>query len=101
MDQQSEFGEGEGEQVMELVDESGALANDGLEPAGDLSDGAEFEGQRRDTRRLLGEGVAGGGAGFDGVGLLGTEEGGAVVLVALGIAAGDGHGEPGRVSARG
>ena len=33
-----------------------------------------------------------GSAGFDGIGLLGAEEGGAVVFVAFGIAAGDGKG---------
>jgi hypothetical protein len=38
----------------------------------------------------LGDGEVGGGAGLDGVGLLGPEEGGAVVLVPLGVAAGDG-----------
>ena len=40
--QQGEFGEGEGEEVVELVDEPGALADDGLEAAGDLAQGAEF-----------------------------------------------------------
>ena len=38
------------------------------------------------------EGEAGGGAGLDGIGLLAAEEGGAVVLVALRIAAGEGEG---------
>ena len=40
--EQGQFGEGQGEQVMELVDETGALADDGLEPAGDLAKRAEF-----------------------------------------------------------
>ena len=40
--EQGQFGEGEGEQVVELVDEAGALADDGLEAAGDLAEGAEF-----------------------------------------------------------
>ncbi len=35
--EEGEFGEGEGEQVVELVDEAGALADDGLESAGDLA----------------------------------------------------------------
>ena len=35
--EEGEFGEGEGEEVVELVDESGALADDGLESAGDLA----------------------------------------------------------------
>ena len=39
--EQGEFGEGKGEQVVELVDEPGALADDGLEVAGDLAEGAE------------------------------------------------------------
>ena len=42
LDEQGEFGEGQGEQVVELVDETGALADDGLEAAGDLAEGAEF-----------------------------------------------------------
>ncbi len=41
--EQGQFGEGQGEQVMELVDETGALADDGLEPAGDLAKGADLE----------------------------------------------------------
>ena len=44
-------------------------------------------------RGLFGEGEASGGAGLDGIGLLAAEESGAVVLVALRIAAGDGEGE--------
>ena len=40
--QEGEFGEGEGEQVVELVDEPGALADDGPESSGDLTQGAEF-----------------------------------------------------------
>ena len=42
--------------------------------------------------RPLAERIASGSAGLDGIGLLGAEEGGAVVLVALRIAAGDGEG---------
>ena len=41
LDEQGEFGEGEREQVVELVDEPGALADYGLEAAGDLPDGAQ------------------------------------------------------------
>ena len=40
--EQGEFGEGQGEEVVELVDQAGALADDGLESAGDLAEGAEF-----------------------------------------------------------
>ena len=42
LDEQGEFGEGQGEEVVELVDQAGALADDGLEAAGDLAEGAEF-----------------------------------------------------------
>jgi hypothetical protein len=43
VDEEGEFGEGAGEELVELVDESGALANDGLEPRGDLAEGVEGE----------------------------------------------------------
>ncbi len=42
LDEQGQFGEGQGEQVVELVDEAGALADGGLESAGDLAEGAEL-----------------------------------------------------------
>ena len=93
LDEQGELGEGQGEQVVELVDQAGALTDDGLEAAGDLTQAAQFQGQGRVTAGPLGEGEAGGGAGLDGVGLVAAEEGGAVVLVALGVAAGQGQGE--------
>src|SRR5262249_55991404 len=66
---------------------------DGLEAAGDLAQGAKFQGQGRVIARSLGEGKACGGAGLDGVRLVAAEEGGAVVLVALRVAAGQGQGE--------
>src|SRR5262245_8674579 len=78
---------------MELVDEARALADDGLEAAGDLAQGAEFQRQGCVTAWPLGEGEARGGAGLDGVGLVAAEDGGAVVLVALRVAAGQGQGE--------
>ena len=43
LDEQGEFGEAQSEQVMKLVDEAGALADDGLEPAGDLAEQALLE----------------------------------------------------------
>lgn len=89
LDEQCEFGKGEREKVMELIDEARPLAHDRLEPAGDLAERALLGGEHVDRRRLLGEGVACRGAGFDGIGLLGTEEGGTIVLVALRIAAGN------------
>ena len=39
--EQGEFGEGQGEQVVKLVEQTGALADDRLQPAGDLAQGAE------------------------------------------------------------
>ena len=38
------------------------------------------------------DGIAGAGAGFDGIGLLGPVDGGTIVLVALRVAAGEGKG---------
>jgi hypothetical protein len=37
LNQQGQLGEGQGEEVVELVDEAGALAGGGLESAGDLA----------------------------------------------------------------
>ena len=99
LDEQGEFGKGERKQMVELIDESGALADNGLEPARDLTHGAEFERLRRNAGRPLGESEAGGGAGLHGIGLLAAEERGAVVLVALRIAARDRHGDSGRLRA--
>ena len=77
---------------MELVDEPGALADDGLESAGDLAEGAQFGVTAACAAGSFAEGEACGGAGFDGIGLLAAEESGAIVFVALRIAAGDGDG---------
>ena len=41
--EQGQLREGQGEQVVELVDQAGALADDGLQAAGDLAEAAEFE----------------------------------------------------------
>jgi len=93
LDEDGQFGKGTDEELMELIDQSGALPGDGLESSGDLSELAEFEGGRRPGLGSFVEGVACGGACLDGVGLLRPEERGAVVLVALGVAAGKGDGE--------
>jgi hypothetical protein len=37
LDQQAQFGKGQVQEMMELIDEAGALADDGLEPAGNLT----------------------------------------------------------------
>jgi hypothetical protein len=81
------LGEGQREEVVELVDEAGALAGGGLEACGGVAQRAEGVGQGLGRGGPLGDGEAGGGAGLDGVGLLAAAEGGAVVLVALGVAA--------------
>ena len=78
---------------MQLIDQPGALADDRLQAAGDLAEGALRQGQGCVGVGPFGDGEAGGGLGLDGIGLLGAEEGGAVVLVALGIAARDGQRE--------
>jgi hypothetical protein len=95
---QGQLREGQGAPVVELVDAACALAQHGLEPAGDLAAGAEFGGQRALRLGPLREREARGGAGLDGVGLLATADGGAVVLVALGIAAGKRRREGGRAA---
>jgi hypothetical protein len=41
--EQSQFGEGQGQEMMELVEDPSALADDGLESAGDLAEDAEFK----------------------------------------------------------
>jgi hypothetical protein len=40
--EQGQLGEGQDQHVMELIDEAGALANNGLEPAGDLAKDAQL-----------------------------------------------------------
>jgi hypothetical protein len=78
---------------MELVEEARALADHGLEPTGDVAEAAEFERQGRVRGGRFGQREAGGRVGFEGIGLLAAQESGAVVLVALRIAAGEGEGE--------
>jgi hypothetical protein len=65
------------------------MADDGLEPAGDQAERAQWKRHDLGQRRLLANGMAGGGASLVGIGLLAAEDGGAVVFVALRIAAGD------------
>ena len=91
LDEQCQFGKGQGEQLVELVDEAGALADGGLEPSGDLAERAQLGRQVGRGCGPFADGEACGGAGLDGIGLLAAEESGAIVLVALRIAAGDGE----------
>ena len=92
LDDQGEFGKGQSQELVQLVDEPGALSDDGLESAGDLAQDAECRRRGQVRGGPFGDGKAGG-AGLDGIGLVGSEKGGAVVFGALGIAAGDGEGE--------
>jgi hypothetical protein len=85
--------EGQGEQVVQLVDEARALTHDRLQPAGDLAQDAQLRGVRRRGGGSFAEGVARGGACLDGIGLFAAEQRRAIVLVALRIAAGDRDGE--------
>ena len=41
--QEGKLGEGQREQTMELIDQPGALADDGLESPGDLAEGAGLQ----------------------------------------------------------
>jgi hypothetical protein len=77
--------------VVQLVDQAGALADGGLRAGGDLAEGAQGGAGQRGRCGPLADGEVGGGAGLDGIGLLAAEQGGAVVLVALRIAAGQGE----------
>src|SRR5215813_12986354 len=82
---------------MELVDEARALTDDGVQPAGDVTEDAQRKRDGLARRGSFVDGVARSGAGLGGIGLLVAEEGGAIVLVALRIAAGDEEGEPSSV----
>ena len=53
LDEQGEFGEGQGQQVVELVDQAGALPDGGLEAAGDLAEDAQLVGQGRRVARAV------------------------------------------------
>src|SRR6185437_3601450 len=66
--------------------------DDGLQSAGDLAQRHHLGGDGGVWRRPFGEGVAGTGAGLDGVGFLVAVDGDAIVLVALGVAAGEREG---------
>ncbi len=76
---------------MQLVDQPGALADDGLQAHGRLPQAAQSRRYRRRAGGPLADGETRRGAGLDGVGFASTEQRGSVVLVAFGIAAGDGE----------
>ena len=77
---------------MQLIDQARALPDLRLEPAGDLAELVDRG--RGDGHGLgfFGQGEAGGGGALGGIGLLVAEDGGAIVLIALRIAAGNGPG---------
>lgn len=64
----------------------------GLEAPGDLAELPQFVGQVSDGPRLFVDGIASDSASLDGIRLLVAEEGGSIVLVAIGIATGNGEG---------
>src|SRR5262249_4861571 len=68
LDEQGQLGEGQGQQVVQLVDQAGALPYRGLQPRGDLTQGAQRRGEDRCRPRPFAEGEAGAGACLDGVG---------------------------------
>jgi hypothetical protein len=76
---------------VELIDQAGALADGGLQPGSDLTQRPQLAGEDRSGGDALADGEVGGGAGLDGIGLLTAEESGAVVFVALRVAARDGE----------
>jgi len=88
LDEQRELGNGPRQQKVELIDQTRELAHDGLQATGDLAERTQFGRQDLDGHALLAESIVRGSVGFDGIGFLAAEEGGAVVLVALRIAAG-------------
>jgi hypothetical protein len=98
LDEQSEFGERGRQEKVELIDEPRAMAHDRLQATGHVAERALFSRQHLDGCGPFAESIACGGAGFDGIGLLAAEEGGAVVFVALRIAAGDDEGRVGELT---
>jgi hypothetical protein len=84
-----QFGEGAGQELMQLIDQARALTDHGLESAGDVAEWQQWGWGERVGLGPLGEGVAGTGVSFHGIGLARAVDGDAVVLVALGVAAGD------------
>ena len=97
LDEQGQFGKGQRQEMVELVDRAGCVAGRwlgvGWRPAGAFAAPADSGVVAAGS---FAEGVASSGLGLDGIGLLAAEEGGAVVFVALRIAAGDGEGALGR-----
>jgi hypothetical protein len=77
---------------MQLVDQSGALADNGLEPASDLAQKTQGSRDRLAGSGSFSQGKASSSAGLDGVGLLGAEQRGAIIFVALRIATGEDDG---------
>ena len=77
---------------MQLIDYARTVPGLRLEAAGDLAELLDRGRHHGHGLGFFGQGVAGGGVGLRGIGLLVAEDGGAIVLVALRIAAGNGPG---------
>jgi hypothetical protein len=91
VDEQGELGKSACQEIVQLIDDPGVLPSLRFEPAGDLAEHALL---RRDVWcgfGVLRESIAGAGLGLDGIRFLDSVNGRAIVLVALGIAAGDGE----------
>jgi hypothetical protein len=89
LDLHRQFGVGAGQELVQLVDEPGALFHQRLQAQGDLAEALAFDRDRRHRLRPLADGEVGTGAGFDRIGLLLAVDAQAIVLVALRVAAGD------------
>lgn len=100
LDPQGQFGEAQRQQVMQLVDQPGPLANHGLEAPGDLTQGPQSGRERNRGGWPFGQREASAGVRLDGVRLPGPEQSGAIVLVALRIAPGQGDASVGDGASR-
>lgn len=74
--------------MWELVEDARVLVR--LDPAGDLAEDAHGRRERGGGFGFFRDGEAGAGVGFDRIGLFRSEDGDTIILVAFGIAAGDG-----------
>jgi hypothetical protein len=76
---------------VQLIDDPGVLPSLRFESAGDLAEQTLLGRERGRGLGVLRESETGTGLGLDGIGFLDSVNGRAIVLVALGIAAGDGE----------
>jgi hypothetical protein len=76
---------------VQLIDQAGALPDDGLQTQSDVAEALAFGRQARHGPGPFADGEAGAGAGLDRIGLLRAVDAQAIVLVALRVAAGEGE----------